>query len=216
TSSHVAIPERRRVKSLDGVLVHRAVEFDRQRHPGKAPPRIRYEEAVLDVAAELAEFDALEVLTRAVGGRYSTAPRLLAASEGRSRMRRRAWLEAVLADIDRGTHSVLERAFLERVVRAHQLPAPTQQRREVTAIGVVYRDAAYGGLAIELDGRLHHSDWRHRVADMDRDLQAAAMGIQTVRLGWGQVVGRPCRSAAALARLLGAGRRCGAHCPLSD
>ena len=212
---HVAIPASRRVRSRPGVVVHRMVEFARQRHPGKLPPRILYEEAALDVAAEVSEFDALEVLTRAVGGRYSTASRLLASSRLRSRLPRRAWIEAVLADIEQGTHSVLEHAFLERVTRPHGLPAPMRQRRDVTAIGIVYRDAVYGGLAIELDGRLHHEEWRQRVADMDRDLHAAAAGMRTVRLGWAQVVGRPCHTAAALAQLLAVGRPCDDRCPLA-
>lgn len=215
---HVAIPEWRRVRSRTDLIVHRIAEFARQRHPSKMPPRIRYEEAVLDVAAQLGELDALEILTRAVGGRYSSAPRLLTASELRSRVRRRRWLEAVLADIDRGTHSVLEQEFLERVVRAHGLPNPALQRREVTSIGVVYRDAVLGGVIVELDGRLHHSQLRHRAADMQRDLEVAAAGVRTVRLGWGQVVGWPCQTAAALARLAGCSprRRCGSACVVVD
>lgn len=212
---HVAVATSRRVRSRPGLVVHRTKRLSEHRHPGKVPPRIRYEEAVLDVASDLGDFDALEVLTRAVGGRYSTASRLLAASRHRPRMHRRAWLEAVLADIGQGTHSVLERAFLERVTRPHGLPTPARQRRDETAIGVVYRDAVFDGLVIELDGRLHHSEMRQWSSDMDRDLQAAAMGVRTVRLGWGQVVGRPCQTAAALARLLDTGRSCGPHCTVA-
>lgn len=211
---HVAIPDSRRVRSRPGVVVHRTAWLADRRHPRKVPPRIRYEEAVLDVAAELADFDALEVLTRAVGGRYSTASRLLAAAQHRPWLRRRTWLVEILADIDQGTHSVLEHAFLEKITRPHGFPAPMRQRRDVTAIGVVYRDAAYRDLIIELDGRLHHSEMRQRSADLERDLYAAAEGMRTVRLGWGQVVGRPCHTAAALSRLLGRGRPCGAECPV--
>jgi len=215
---HVAIPETRRVRSRPGVVVHRTEHLFRRLHPGRVPPRLRYEDAVLDVAADLGDFDALEVITRAVSGRYSTASRLLDTARSRPWLHSRTWLEAVLADVAEGTHSVLEHAFLERVTRPHGLPTPTRQRRERTAIGVVYRDAVYGGVAVELDGRLHHSELQQRSADMDRDLEAAAMGIRTVRLGWGQVVGRPCQTAAALARVIGHHglRRCGPACVASE
>lgn len=211
---HIMVPASRRSRPGAGIVVHRSGHFRERIHPARWPPRIRYEEAVLDVAVDLDDFDALEVLSRAVGGRYSTASRLIAASAGRARVHRRSWLQGVLTDIDQGTHSVLEHGFINRVVRAHGLPVPNQQLREETAIGVVYRDAVFAEVAVELDGRLHHSDMRDRSADLDRDLQAAVQGLRTIRLGWGQVHGRPCRTAVALARVMKVPtvRPCGPEC----
>lgn len=179
------------------------------------PRRIRYAEALVDVAsAEIDRNESLALLGRAVGDGRTTAARILAASRRRSRVRNRVWLEAVLADVAAGSHSVLEHGFLTQVARPHALPDPRLQHRAVTPIGVVYRDALYGDLAVELDGRLHHSSYERRDADLDRDLFAAAGGLRTVRLGWGQVFGRPCRTAAALSQLVigGGGRACGPSC----
>lgn len=208
---HVAIPAERRIRPAGEVVVHRSRYFEERLHPGRLPPRIRYEEAVLDVAADLPPLDALGVLTRAVGSRRSTARRILEASGARAKVHQRTWLEAVVGDIEQGTHSVLEHGFAQRVIGPHRLPQPSRQQREETPLGVVYRDAAYGDLLIELDGRLHQEQ---RDADLERDLYAMATGRQTVRLGWAQVFGRPCRTAAALSQLMKTGRPCGAHCPV--
>lgn len=214
---HVAIPAERRVRPPRGIVVHRTRHFHTRVHPAAWPQRIRYEEAVLDVAENLSEMDALAVLSRAVGGRFSTAARLHRASVRRPRMQRRRWLAGVLADIDQGSHSVLEHGFVSRVAKPHGIPRPHQQARELTAIGVVYRDAAYRGTLIELDGRLDHTDFERRDADLDRDLFAAATGRATLRLGWGQVFDRPCQTAALLARAVGVDALdCGPACQSSD
>lgn len=208
---HVAIPAQRRIRPAGDIVVHRSRHFAERLHPGRRPPRIRYEEAVLDVACDLPPLDAVGVLTRAVGSRRSTARRILEASRARAKVHERSWLEAVLGDIEQGTHSVLEHGFAQRVIGPHRLPAPRRQQREETALGVVYRDGAYGDLLIELDGRSHQEQ---RAADLDRDLYAMVTGRRTVRLGWAQVFGRPCQTAAALSQLMGSGRPCGAHCPV--
>lgn len=207
---HVLIDSARTLRPSPGMVVRRSRQFA-LRCAGGYPPRVSYADAVLDVATSATDRgEALAVLARAVGDRRSTADRLLELSRSRSRVRGRAWVERVLADIDAGTCSVLEHGFLNDVVRAHGLRTPQLQRREVTAIGVVYRDAAYQGLNIEMDGRLHHTAFDNRDADLDRDLVAATMGQRTVRLGWGQVFRRPCRTAAALAMLIeDSPRRCG-------
>jgi hypothetical protein len=209
---HVAIPSERRIRPVGEVVVHRVRYFAERIQAARFPPRIRYEEAVIDVAAGLPPLDAIGVLARAVGSRRSTARRILDASRARGKVHARRWLEAVLADLDGGTHSVLEHAFMQRVVLPHGLPRPSRQQREETAIGVVYRDAAFGGVLVELDGRLHQEQ---RDADLDRDLYALASGRRTARLGWSQVFGHPCQTAAALAVLFDAGRPCGTACPVN-
>lgn len=61
--------------------------------------------------------------------------------------------------------------------------------------GVRYRDATYDGKAVvELDGRAHHSSSAQRDADLQRDLEHAADGGATARLGFGQVYGDSCRT----------------------
>ncbi len=68
----------------------------------------------------------------------------------------------------------------------------------------MYRDVLYPhqSLVVELDGRLFHTRPRARDRDLERDLDAVLRQLTTVRLGWGQVVDRPCATAAKLGRLL--------------
>ncbi len=122
-------------------------------------------------------------------------------------------------DVAQGSCSVLEHAFLLRVERAHGLPRARRQTVElVSGGGRVYRDVDYGRLLVELDGRLHHDSAEARDRDFERDLDAAMLGQETVRLSWGQVFQRPCSTAAKLARILrqrgwlGAATACGPGC----
>jgi hypothetical protein len=115
---------------------------------------------------------------------------------------------------------VLEHGYLTRVERAHGMLAAERQQRGTCSLGVVYRDAAYGELIVELDGRLFHDTVAQRDADVERDLDAALDGRQTVRLSWGQVLGRPCSTADKVSRLLvargwPAARPCGPGCAVA-
>ncbi|GAA5144184.1 hypothetical protein GCM10023340_11430 [Nocardioides marinquilinus] len=101
-----------------------------------------------------------------------------------------------------GTCSVLEQAYLDRVVRAHGLPVGERQVSHRHAGDTRYRDVLIAGLAlcVELDGRLHHGSVAARDADLDRDLDSVAVDdVLTVRLSWGQCVERACATAHRLA-----------------
>lgn len=71
----------------------------------------------------------------------------------------------------------------------------------------MFRDVVHGGSnprwrqVVELDGRMFHESSVARDRDLERDLDTALGGADTVRLGYGQVLGRPCATAAKLARL---------------
>jgi hypothetical protein len=64
------------------------------------------------------DFAALAVLAEACRTRRTTPQRLAAALAQRSRVPRRGWLSAALADLAAGTASVLERRHLTAVERA--------------------------------------------------------------------------------------------------
>lgn len=120
-------------------------------------------------------------------------------------------------DIDAGTRSVLEHGYLTKVERPHRLPAGLRQVRHVGELGTQYRDLVLPGLVVvELDGRIHHSGAENRDRDLDRDLDAAAAGHASVRLGWGQVFGRPCASARRLALILARHGWTGSPLPCSE
>ena len=108
-------------------------------------------------------------------------------------------------DLELGTCSVLEHGYLTLVEQPHGLPAGARQVRDSTR-GPLYRDVVYSvaDVPVELDGRMWHDSATRRDADLDRDLDAAVDGLWTVRLGWGQVFGRPCSTALRVGRLLSA------------
>ena len=184
------------------------------------PPRLRYEEAALEMAARAAtRMEVIGELSRAVQSRRTTAGRLLDVLANRERYPDRRWVEGVLHDVAAGTCSVLEHGYLTRVERPHGLAGARRQVVDRLGAGSVYRDVCYTcGLIVELDGRLFHDTTAQRDHDMDRDLDAAADGKHSARVGWGQVFDRPCWTASRVSRLLvargwtGVPRACGADC----
>jgi hypothetical protein len=121
----------------------------------------------------------------------------------RSRLARRSLIDAALTDIAGGTCSTLERAYLHYVERPHRLPRPRRQHRPEGLR--VMRDADYEdfGVVIELDGRAFHDNATARDNDLERDLDARVHDArETIRLGWGQVVRRPCSTAFKIGALL--------------
>lgn len=205
----VMVAHHRRVQPPDGVVVRRARRFDDQVQWNLTPPRMRYDEVVIDLADRApTDLDTIGVLADACGGRRTTAARLLEKVRSIPRLRRRERLESVLRDVADGTCSVLEHGYLALVERAHGLPHGERQAPAMSGGRRMMRDVRYVGCSpswvqiVELDGRLHHDSTSARDRDMERDLDAAICGEETVRLSYGQVYDRPCRTAAKLARLL--------------
>ena len=215
---HVVINRSRRVVPPAGIHVVRTFGLDDRVLWNLGPPRMRYDEAALDVAlASRGEFGAIGAVARAVQSQHTTATRMRTALAQRNRAPRRDFLTAVLDDVAAGACSVLEHGYLTRVEVPHGLPTAVRQQRGSTTAGVVYRDATYGILDVELDGRLFHDTAEARDRDFERDLDGAVDGRTAVRLSWGQVYDRSCSTAAKISRLLVArgwprGRACGAGC----
>ncbi|MBM7365551.1 hypothetical protein [Gordonia hydrophobica] len=206
-----------------GVGLHYSSFYDERVLPHTSPPRVRLEHAVLDVAGEAGtEFEAVACLSGVVQARLTTADRLLEVLAARSRTGRRTFLERVLIDVRDGACSVLERSYLTDVERAHGLP--TSIRQSATGVGRRgFRDVEYPEwrLIVELDGRLNHDSATARDADMERDLDAAVFARKSsIRLGWGQVIDRSCRTAGKVGVVLnnlgwdGSAMPCGKTCAL--
>ena len=198
----VAVEESRSVLGRHpDVEVRRVAHLAERVRWNRHPPRMSVEEAVLDSAIHTpGELDRIEVLARAVRSRMTRADRLIDTLERRASIPQRDWLHDVLRDARDGTHSVLEHLFLTRVERPHGLPTAHRQRAQ----GSVVRDSSYEtwGLEVELDGRADHLAGTERTKDLGRDLDAARLGLRTVRLGWSQVHATPCETAVALDELL--------------
>lgn len=202
----VAVHRDRNVTAPPGVEIHRMSGFDELAQWNLGPPRIRYDESVLDVAAAAKDdLAAVAVLADACGARRTTASRLLGRIEARAKIHRRAWLTSVLADVAEGTCSVLEHGYLDRVERLHGLPHARRQAKATSTGRPLYRDVEYEefGLIVELDGRLFHSSPGARDRDLERDLDAAVENGQTVRIGFGQVFDRGCATAVSIGKILG-------------
>lgn len=220
-SIHVAVArERRSLVVPEGVALHHLAGLTSKAQWNTSPPRVRIEHAVLDVAAEAGDdMTAIATLADGIQGRVTTADRILAALETRSRISRREFLRTVLADVASGACSALEHGYLTEVERPHGLPAAERQVRD-SARGTIYRDVRYPayGVDLELDGRLFHDNARARDVDLARDLASAVSGRQSVRLGWGQVFGSACHTAEAVGSLLQRGGWSGTvrPCPACD
>lgn len=204
TLIHITVPAIRRLDRIPGLVLHRSERTDQSRHPAAAPPRTRVEETVLDLTDAAADFEAAYGwVTRAVGRRLTTGPRLSSAMGLRSRLRWRAELAAALGTSFDGVHSGLEYRYLRDVERRHALPRATRQARARLGGRSAYRDVLYEkyGVAVELDGQVAHpGDLRWR--DIGRDNAAAADGIITLRYGWLDVSRQPCLVAAQLDQVL--------------
>ena len=221
---HVAVEHPRIGAARPGVRLRRLRGLRHRVLWNAAPPRLRVEEAALDVAGRAASLaDAVEVLMSVCRRRSTTPSRLLEALAQRERTPRGVELRAVLSDAAPGVQSVLERSYVLKVERRHGLPQGSRQVREATAAGVVYRDVLYEefGVVVELGGLRWHESSSTRSADLDRDLELAADGRITQRLGWRQAERQPCLTAARLAEVLrrrgwaGVAHPCGPRCALS-
>ena len=218
---HVAIEHPRNGARISGVTLHRLSGLADKVQWHRSPPRLRIEEAALDVAGEaLSTARAIDVVTEVCNRRATTPQRLLEALERRRRTPRGQELRRALRDVADGTHSALEAGLVRRVMRTHGLPLGRRQVRHVTPQGVVYRDHLLDGLGVvlELDGHAWHGDPAARARDMSRDLAAAGDGLLTIRLGWTHIHAQPCSTAAGLAAVLrqrgwrGVPRACSRDC----
>lgn len=206
----LAVPHGRRVARTPGIVVTQLRCFESAALLEASPPRLRVEHAALLVASAATREDAsVAVLADVVREGATTTTRLVAALELHPSLPRRALLRQVLADVDEGAQSPLERRYLRDVERAHGLPRGERQVREVVRVVEgevlrwVVRDVRYRaqGCLMELDGRLGHSASLDRWADLQRDLDAAVNGDLTLRAGWQQVLDR-CRLAAVVGGVL--------------
>jgi hypothetical protein len=85
---HVAVDRHRNLADPTGVRVHRVSHFEERVQWNVGPPRMRYDDTVLDLAAAAAdELDLVAVLAHACGVGRTTARRLL------TRLDDRPWIE---------------------------------------------------------------------------------------------------------------------------
>jgi hypothetical protein len=202
---HVAVAHGRKLRALRGVRIHRTSELDRRVQWNLSPPAIRLEDAALDVAAGqpdlLASFEVLATLCRQ---RRTRPERLIGALASRRRFRHRQLLLELLADLEAGACSVLEREYLI-LERRHGFPVANRQPSAQVSRGRIYRDVDYPDhqVVVELVGRAYHDDSETWEDDHERDLDTTVdSDALTVRLTYGQVLRHGCRTMKKIAVVL--------------
>jgi hypothetical protein len=222
TVPHVSNPARR--GAIFGVVVHRSRLIARRRHPVLTPPRTRVDETVLDLIECSKTFDeAYGWICRAIGSRLTTAARLRAKLDDRSRFRWRRDIELALGHAENGVLSLLELRYVRGVEQPHGLPTAKRQALIRDHTGSRYLDNLYEEyqVCVELDGTAAHpahEQWRDKRRDRKNLIEE---GIVTVRVGFVDLrdAGKQCETAAELAALLSArgpkvGHPCAAGCPV--
>jgi hypothetical protein len=217
----VVVPADRRVAGQPGLRVLVGAPPDRL--AGGWPPRLTTVATAMALLADARDEDELvAVLCDAVRAGCGTEE-LRREVDVRPWVRRRALLVDLLAEVAEGIESPLERRYHHGVERRHGLPQAQLQRRQRLAGFWIRADRVYHGrrVRVELDGALAHPGGRTD-ADTWRDNE---VGISeqdlTLRYRWRHVVGRPCATAAQVARALrsrgwdGVPRPCRPGCPLS-
>ena len=204
----VAVGLDRTVVPILGYRFVRRARLEERTDSLRTPPRLRPPDALAELVIEAEDvLDVVGLVADAAQSRCVAVEDVLDALAGRPRVAGRTRLVNVLQDVAAGTSSALELLFVDDVVRAHGLPFPERQRTRVVSDEggrVEHRDAEWPSLGVvcELDGRLFHDNAGQHDRDLDRDLDDAADGRRAVRLGWGQVSRRACRTARRLDRLL--------------
>jgi len=205
----VVIPESRKVLPQMGIRVRRRRGLDSPDrrvivHPAARPPRLRVEEAVLEMCGAGTATAAIDLILRSTQRRTTTAERLRRRMAQRPRQPWRALLGEVLADIDDGVASPLEQRYRRDVERRHHLPQGACNEVEVQRLGGRwYRDVRYRAwdVVVELDGREAHPA-QGLFRDMRRDNVAVVAGEAVLRYGWRDIVGDPCGVAAQVCVVL--------------
>jgi hypothetical protein len=218
----VCVPHGRRHRaSRPGVRVRQSRHLDARRHPARTPPRTRVEDTVLDLTdARRGPDMVIDVVLAACQRRLTTAARLRDAAGRRKRMRWRALVADLLAEVVAGVQSALERRYRRDVERSHGLPRGRRNRVEGERGRRRYRDVRYRRfrLLVELDGRAAHPDqWKERDDVRDNEVTEVEEA-RTLRYGWHAVAANPCETAAQVARVARSGgwagrrRACGPDC----
>jgi len=198
---HVTVPRQSTPHHQIGVVVHRR----RFVGPviGAGVPRVSPEWATIR-AAQWAASDrqAALLVCLPVQQRLVLPARLMYAWAGVRRSPRRALLDAVIADVCDGAHSLGELDFA-RWCRRYRLPEPVRQSVRRGPDGRAYLDAAFAnGLVVEIDGGQH----LFGLAPLDDALRANEITLDASRVLRLPVLGlrlRPDEFMAQVARALG-------------
>jgi hypothetical protein len=217
---NVCVDRDRTVRRRIGITVYQVARSESLCKMQLSPPQQSVEHALLSVASRKKKLDAsIAVIADAVQDGRTTADRVMRALAVRPKLRHRGLFRQVLGDVGAGVRSVLEYRYLVAVERSHGLPRGQRQEPLILGGKKGYPDVEYReqNLVVHLDGRVGHTESLDRWGDFDRDITSLIELVNSIRVGWRQVLD-PCRLAASVALLLqqrgwtGTVRPCGPLC----
>lgn len=198
------VPWGRTVSPRPGITTRSSRHIDARRHPARSVPQTRVEETVLDlVELSLTSDDVVAWLARACQRRTTSSDRLLESVHRRPRLRHRRLVLEALGAVSSGVASPLEHRYRRDVEQAHGLPRASRGERIAVGGRHWYADVRYPSHRVrveleELEWHRAEDRWRDRI----RDNAAVLYGDVVLRYDWRAVAGRPCVTAAEVARVL--------------
>lgn len=204
---HVTVPRSCRLRSRDGVQLHRRSGF-----LAKPPqvlvragvPVVRLERAVVD-SWPLMRGDAQRApAITAVANRLTTPERLLTEAHEVPNLGQAAQLEGLLHLLASGCRSHLEIWGCRHVLTHPALPHARRQVPLRVLGGTIYLDVLYEAelVNVELDGSAYHSGEQARERDICRDAALAARGLLVVRYPPRRLYQQPAEVRAELTEIL--------------
>ncbi|MFC6707487.1 hypothetical protein [Flexivirga alba] len=177
----VTLPARNRHHALAGVRLHRVDCPPPMR--GAGIPRVAVELATIHGAQwAVSDRQAALVICLPIQQRLLLPARLQLAWRGVGRSARRQFINAVIADVADGAHSLGELDFT-RMARIYGLPTPSHQVVRSGPRGRVYLDISWDevGLVVEIDGG-HHALALNPVDDALRQNDRVVVGERVLRI----------------------------------
>jgi hypothetical protein len=213
---HVTVPPERRLRSSQGLRVHRsrnAIDVRRVRGLPVTP----LARSLVDTWSEAHRAHAVRgsagvargAVLRATRNRQVTVRELSGQLDLRPELAGRWALAELIGLIAGGCQSELEIFGMLHVLAIPGLPPCQQQYRVLLGFGRVHLDAAWPAakLAVELDGAAFHGSQEARERDLRRDAALAAAGWLVLRFSYRRLTREPeaCRAeiVAAYRRRLG-------------
>ncbi len=200
-------PRNARLRAPDWITVLQPnLAPSRGTNPGV--PTVSPADAVLQSWGQLAPDRATSLVIESSRRGVVSAAELMRRLKDFARVPRRRALVRLLSELALGIESYLEHVATTRVFNTRDF-ARLERQVAVRAAGQRYRLDLFDAktrLAIELDGRLYHSDDASRRRDLARDADLASEGILTLRLTFEDITQRPAWCRARVKRTMAARR----------
>lgn len=201
---HVVLTGRRQIRPCDHRVVHRPRALSvADLTERRGLPTTTLERTVLDLGAELPADELVNLVAHVVQHGRTTSKRLSEATARAGRTPGARQLHEVLRTLSDGHQSAFEVA-LARLIGRSQLPVAKYGVTLVTSSGERRPDAYWpeAAVALEADGKAFHLGPDAWEADLERDDDLAAIGVEAVHVTFRQFTREPAEVLARIERVL--------------